>query len=47
VRIPFIPIRVCAVTVRKGLPVFIRNPREEFGAAMNIDKETFFKEGVL
>jgi hypothetical protein len=45
-RIPFLPIRVCAKTVRKGRPVSIRNPREEFGVARNIGREKFFKEGV-
>jgi hypothetical protein len=32
-------IKVYAVIVKKGLPVPIRNPREEFGIATNSDRE--------
>jgi hypothetical protein len=40
-RIPFTPIRVYVLIVKRGLPVSIRSPREEFGAAMNIDRRFF------
>jgi hypothetical protein len=43
-RIPPIPIKVYALIVKKGLLVSIQSPREEFGVAMNIDRETFLKK---